>query len=253
LTEIDWIITGGESGSGHRRFDPGWAIDIRDAAACYGTAFLHKQNGGARPKSNGRLLDGRWLTERDLIATASAPKDPADNPLENGNLKHEATEGDVAYSRSIGVPDPNAPEPEPEVAPETDEVLEDPSGGTEAPKGAEDEPTAEEAARKDAEAAEAAREKAAKQKIEEAEEREREEKAVAEKKAKDEAEARAKAAKKTPAEEAAQRVAKGSADVRPAAKQGAEQTANSVEEQGSGGEGSSSSSEQVGTPDALSD
>jgi protein gp37 len=70
LTDIDWIITGGESGSGHRRFDPAWAIDIRDAAAKTGTAFLHKQNGGPRPTSKGRLLDGRTYDEFPVALTA---------------------------------------------------------------------------------------------------------------------------------------------------------------------------------------
>jgi protein gp37 len=59
LDGIDWIISGGESGSGHRPLDPQWAIDIRDEALLAGTAFLHKQNGGPRPESNGRLLDGQ--------------------------------------------------------------------------------------------------------------------------------------------------------------------------------------------------
>ncbi len=59
LRGIDWIITGGESGPGHRHFDPRWAIDIRDEASWTRTAFLHKQNGGPRPDSNGRLLDGQ--------------------------------------------------------------------------------------------------------------------------------------------------------------------------------------------------
>lgn len=59
LEDIDWIITGGESGPGHRHFNPQWAIAVRDAADLNGTAFLHKQNGGPRPDSNGRLLDGR--------------------------------------------------------------------------------------------------------------------------------------------------------------------------------------------------
>jgi protein gp37 len=72
LTGIDWLITGGESGPGHRRFDPQWATDLReiceqDAWEHDGregfTAFLHKQNGGPRPDSNGRLLDGRTWDE----------------------------------------------------------------------------------------------------------------------------------------------------------------------------------------------
>lgn len=63
LDAIDWLISGGESGPRHRRFDPQWAIDLRDLCEAYGTAFLHKQNGGPRPDSNGRLLDGRTYTE----------------------------------------------------------------------------------------------------------------------------------------------------------------------------------------------
>jgi protein gp37 len=59
LDGIDWIITGGESGPRHRRFDPTWAT---------GVAFLHKQNGGPRPDSNGRLLDGRTYTEFPAVA-----------------------------------------------------------------------------------------------------------------------------------------------------------------------------------------
>lgn len=70
LEEIDWVITGGESGSGHRRFDPQWAMDIRDAAALTGTAFLHKQNGGSRPTSNGRLLGGRTYDEFPVVTAA---------------------------------------------------------------------------------------------------------------------------------------------------------------------------------------
>jgi protein gp37 len=85
LTDIGWIITGGESGSKHRRFDPRWAIDLRDA--CFaenlrrdpngldnaGPAFFHKQNGGPRPDSNGRLLEGRTYSEFPEIASVAPP------------------------------------------------------------------------------------------------------------------------------------------------------------------------------------
>lgn len=49
LSEIDWLIVGGESGAGHRPFDLGWARDLRDACRGAGTAFFVKQLGGARP------------------------------------------------------------------------------------------------------------------------------------------------------------------------------------------------------------
>ncbi|MCA1572683.1 MAG: phage Gp37/Gp68 family protein [Chloroflexi bacterium] len=49
LTGIDWLIVGGESGSGHRPFDPQWARGLRDACRDSGTAYFFKQMGGARP------------------------------------------------------------------------------------------------------------------------------------------------------------------------------------------------------------
>jgi protein gp37 len=49
LFEIDWLIVGGESGSGHRPFDPEWARALRDACECTDTAFFVKQLGGSRP------------------------------------------------------------------------------------------------------------------------------------------------------------------------------------------------------------
>lgn len=63
LDGIDWLISGGESGPKHRRFDLDWARDLRASCASTGTAFLHKQNGGPRPTSRGRLLDGRTHDE----------------------------------------------------------------------------------------------------------------------------------------------------------------------------------------------
>ncbi len=47
LTDINWLIVGGESGPGHRRMDLQWARDLRDACSDSGTAFFLKQLGGA--------------------------------------------------------------------------------------------------------------------------------------------------------------------------------------------------------------
>lgn len=67
LTDIDWLITGGESGPRHRRFDPQWALDLQRECELNSTAFFHKQNGGVRPTSNGRLLEGRTYEEFPAI------------------------------------------------------------------------------------------------------------------------------------------------------------------------------------------
>jgi len=63
LEGIDWIITGGESGPGYRPCDPDWVRDLRDRCKKQGIAFFHKQWGGIRPKSRGRILDGRTWDE----------------------------------------------------------------------------------------------------------------------------------------------------------------------------------------------
>ncbi|MES2177960.1 MAG: phage Gp37/Gp68 family protein [Gemmatimonadota bacterium] len=59
LTDIEWVIGGGESGSGHRRVDAAWAIGLRDNCERSGAAFFWKQWGGHTPKAGGRLLEGR--------------------------------------------------------------------------------------------------------------------------------------------------------------------------------------------------
>lgn len=59
LTDIDWVIVGGESGPGHRPIEPGWVRQIRDRSLDEGVAFFFKQWGGRTPKAGGRLLDGR--------------------------------------------------------------------------------------------------------------------------------------------------------------------------------------------------
>lgn len=46
---LDWVIVGGESGPGHRPFDPEWARSLRDQCAAAGVALFVKQLGGARP------------------------------------------------------------------------------------------------------------------------------------------------------------------------------------------------------------
>ncbi|WP_421701129.1 DUF5131 family protein [Aliiroseovarius sp.] len=58
LSGIAWAIVGGESGPKARPMHPEWATEIRDICARDDVAFFFKQWGGARPKSNGRLLDG---------------------------------------------------------------------------------------------------------------------------------------------------------------------------------------------------
>lgn len=74
LTGVDWVIVGGESGRTPRRFDPAWAIRLRDQCAAAGVPFFFKQFGGRNKKKAGRVLDGR--THDDMPPRSAVPIPP---------------------------------------------------------------------------------------------------------------------------------------------------------------------------------
>jgi protein gp37 len=59
IDEIDWVIVGGESGSGARPMEKEWVIDIRDRCIKADVPFFFKQWGGTNKKKAGRILNGR--------------------------------------------------------------------------------------------------------------------------------------------------------------------------------------------------
>jgi protein gp37 len=59
LEGIHWVIVGGESGPRARPMLVEWAREVRDQCKAAKVPFFFKQWGGLRPKSGGRLLDGR--------------------------------------------------------------------------------------------------------------------------------------------------------------------------------------------------
>jgi protein gp37 len=63
LTDIDWVIVGGESGPGARPIEPAWVREIRDQCIDQDVAFFFKQWGGVFKKRSGRVLDGRTWDE----------------------------------------------------------------------------------------------------------------------------------------------------------------------------------------------
>ncbi len=98
LTNINWLIVGGESGPNHRSIDPQWVRDLRDACHvddregcyctgpdahtdhCHGqcqTAFFFKQWGGHTPKAGGRELDGRTWSEWPTVLQATPHSEAA--------------------------------------------------------------------------------------------------------------------------------------------------------------------------------
>jgi len=63
ISEIHWVIGGGESGIGYRECRHEWAVGLRDLCLVYNVAFFWKQWGGRTSKSKGRELDGRYWDE----------------------------------------------------------------------------------------------------------------------------------------------------------------------------------------------
>lgn len=63
LTEIDWVIVGGESGPGARPMKEEWVLQIRDRCIMAAVPFFFKQWGGAVKKRTGRVLDGKTWDE----------------------------------------------------------------------------------------------------------------------------------------------------------------------------------------------
>ena len=70
LKGIDWVVVGGESGTGARPMDAKWAVEIRDQCVKAEVPFFFKQWGGVNKKKAGRLLEGRTWDEMPLSCGA---------------------------------------------------------------------------------------------------------------------------------------------------------------------------------------
>lgn len=67
LSDIHWVIVGGESGPNRRPTQPDWIREIRDQCVEAGVPFFFKQWGGITPKAGGNELDGRtWFEYPDV-------------------------------------------------------------------------------------------------------------------------------------------------------------------------------------------
>jgi len=63
LSDIDWVVVGGESGPRARPMNSEWVKDIRDQCLDAEVPFFFKQWGGVNKKKAGRLLDGHTWDE----------------------------------------------------------------------------------------------------------------------------------------------------------------------------------------------
>jgi protein gp37 len=66
LTNIDWVIVGGESGPGSRLMPADWVREILTQCNQAQVAFFFKQWGGVRKSKTGRELDGRTWDEMPI-------------------------------------------------------------------------------------------------------------------------------------------------------------------------------------------
>jgi len=70
LTDIDWVIVGGESGPKARPMKKRWVLEIKQKCEEYDVPFFFKQWGGVNKKKNGRVLKGRTWDEMPVLRKA---------------------------------------------------------------------------------------------------------------------------------------------------------------------------------------
>ncbi|MGI6619973.1 MAG: DUF5131 family protein [Bacillota bacterium] len=66
LTDIHWVIVGGESGPDARPMKAAWVRDIRDACLKLHIPFFFKQWGGTYRSAHGRVLDGKIWSQMPI-------------------------------------------------------------------------------------------------------------------------------------------------------------------------------------------
>lgn len=77
LSGIHWAIIGGESGYGYRPVKKEWVMEIIKQCKTQNVAVFFKQWGGIRPKSGGRMINGRTYDEYPNTKKAK----PIEKPL----------------------------------------------------------------------------------------------------------------------------------------------------------------------------
>jgi protein gp37 len=74
LSDIGWVIVGGESGPGARPMQASWVRAIRRQCRAQGIPFFFKQWGGVRKGENGREFDGRLYDEMPSSRPNTSPR-----------------------------------------------------------------------------------------------------------------------------------------------------------------------------------
>ena len=75
LTEIHWVIAGGESGPRARTVRTDWLLGIERQCRERGVPFFFKQWGGARKHATGRTLNGRTYDDFPVARRQATRRD----------------------------------------------------------------------------------------------------------------------------------------------------------------------------------
>jgi protein gp37 len=71
LSDVDWVIAGGESGPKARPIRREWVVDIKNQCREADVPFFFKQWGGKNKKKTGRQLDGDTYDEMPRCVNAA--------------------------------------------------------------------------------------------------------------------------------------------------------------------------------------
>lgn len=81
LSQINWVIVGGESGAGARPMRQSWVVNIRRQCRKAKVPFFFKQWGGVRKKLAGRELNGRTYDDHPPVIRTEIPPLSERKPL----------------------------------------------------------------------------------------------------------------------------------------------------------------------------
>lgn len=73
LSDVNWVIVGGESGPGARPMKEAWVESLLRSCQFYNVPFFFKQWGGVNKKKTGRQFKGRTYDEFPFTANAPIP------------------------------------------------------------------------------------------------------------------------------------------------------------------------------------
>jgi len=91
LTNINWVIVGGESGRNHRPIEKEWVEDILQQCQDEKVAFFFKQWGGITPKSRGKHLNGQIWQEMPIEWDIHLANQLFMSPNANQSIERQST------------------------------------------------------------------------------------------------------------------------------------------------------------------